>query len=44
MFERLTQAGYSGSLRPYDAPWGQRHASVLDPDANLVDLFAPLAG
>ena len=44
MFERLTQAGYPGSLAPYDAPWGQRYASVLDPDANLVDLFAPLGG
>ena len=44
MFGRLTQAGYAGSLKPYDAPWGQRYASVLDPDGNLVDLFAPLAG
>ena len=44
MFERLTQAGYSGSLQPYDAPWGQRYATVLDPDGNLVDLFAPLSG
>jgi len=42
MFDRLTDAGYAGSLPPYDAPWGQRYASVLDPDANLVDLFAPL--
>lgn len=43
MFEQLTAAGHPGSLAPYDAPWGQRYASVLDPDGNLVDLFAPLA-
>lgn len=28
---------------PFDAPWGQRYATVLDPDGNGVDLFAPLA-
>lgn len=44
MFEQLTQAGYAGSLQPYDAPWGQRYATVLDPDGNLVDLFSALAG
>jgi catechol 2,3-dioxygenase-like lactoylglutathione lyase family enzyme len=42
MFERLTTAGHPGSLKPYDAPWGQRYATVLDPDGSLVDLFAPL--
>lgn len=44
MFERLTQAGYQGPLRPYDAPWGQRYATLLDPDGNIVDLFAALTG
>jgi catechol 2,3-dioxygenase-like lactoylglutathione lyase family enzyme len=43
MFERLTKAGHPGALEPYDAPWGQRYATVLDPDGNMVDLFAPLA-
>jgi catechol 2,3-dioxygenase-like lactoylglutathione lyase family enzyme len=43
MFERLRRAGHPGSLNPYDAPWGQRYATVLDPDGNIVDLFAPLA-
>ncbi len=43
MFERLTQAGHPGALEPYDAPWGQRYATVLDPDGNMVDLFALLA-
>jgi catechol 2,3-dioxygenase-like lactoylglutathione lyase family enzyme len=41
-FERLTQAGYQSPLRPYDAPWGQRYATLLDPDGNIVDLFAAL--
>ena len=35
-------AGRPGPLAPYDAPWGQRYATVLDPDGNLTDLFAPL--
>jgi catechol 2,3-dioxygenase-like lactoylglutathione lyase family enzyme len=43
MFTRMTAAGHPGSLQPYDAPWGQRYASLLDPDGNFVDLFAPLA-
>jgi catechol 2,3-dioxygenase-like lactoylglutathione lyase family enzyme len=43
MFARLTQAGFQGPLSPYDAPWGQRYATLLDPDGNIVDLFAALA-
>jgi catechol 2,3-dioxygenase-like lactoylglutathione lyase family enzyme len=43
MFERVTAAGHRGALDPYDAPWGQRYATLLDPDGNIVDLFAPLA-
>jgi catechol 2,3-dioxygenase-like lactoylglutathione lyase family enzyme len=43
-YAELTAAGHPGSLEPYDAPWGQRYATLLDPDGNLVDLFAPLAG
>ncbi|XPP25873.1 MAG: VOC family protein [Leucobacter sp.] len=27
---------------PWDAPWGQRYATVLDPDGNSIDLYAPL--
>lgn len=38
----LVDAGYHGELKPWDAFWGQRYASVLDPDGNGVDLFAPL--
>jgi catechol 2,3-dioxygenase-like lactoylglutathione lyase family enzyme len=44
LFARLTQAGYQGPLNPYDAPWGQRYATLLDPDGNIVDLFAALPG
>jgi catechol 2,3-dioxygenase-like lactoylglutathione lyase family enzyme len=42
LFEKATTAGYQGPLKPYDAPWGQRYATVADPDGNWVDLFAPL--
>jgi catechol 2,3-dioxygenase-like lactoylglutathione lyase family enzyme len=42
MFRQRTNAGHPGSLEPYDAPWGQRYATVLDPDGNIVDLFATL--
>lgn len=42
LYEKVTAAGYSGLLQPYDAPWGQRYATVADPDGNWVDLFAPL--
>jgi catechol 2,3-dioxygenase-like lactoylglutathione lyase family enzyme len=43
MFDQLTRLGHSGPLKPYDAPWGQRYATLLDPDGNIVDLFAALA-
>jgi catechol 2,3-dioxygenase-like lactoylglutathione lyase family enzyme len=42
LFAELARAGGSGHLRPFDAPWGQRYATVHDPDGNAVDLFAPL--
>ena len=42
MFAELVAAGYDGHLEPWDAFWGQRYASVRDPDGNGVDLFAPL--
>ena len=31
-YARLTGAGYEGRTKPWDAPWGQRYATVLDPD------------
>jgi catechol 2,3-dioxygenase-like lactoylglutathione lyase family enzyme len=42
VFANLTGAGYEAHLQPWDAFWGQRYASVLDPDGNSVELFAPL--
>jgi uncharacterized glyoxalase superfamily protein PhnB len=38
----VTKAGYASKTAPWDAFWGQRYAQVLDPDGNVVDLFAPL--
>lgn len=39
-FAELMDAGFHGLRRPWDAPWGQRYASVIDPDGSGVDLFA----
>lgn len=41
MYAELTDAGYTGHLKPWDAFWGQRYAVVLDPDGCEVSLFAP---
>jgi catechol 2,3-dioxygenase-like lactoylglutathione lyase family enzyme len=38
----LVAAGHRSELDPFDGFWGQRYATVLDPDGNGVDLFAPL--
>lgn len=43
VYASLTTAGYAGHKAPWDAFWRQRHAVVIDPDGNPVDLFAPLA-
>ncbi len=42
VYADLTGAGYRGHLKPWDAVWGQRYASVLDPDGCAVSLFAGL--
>jgi uncharacterized glyoxalase superfamily protein PhnB len=42
LFDKITAAGHAGTLKPYDAPWGMRYATVSDPDGNWVDLFALL--
>lgn len=44
VYAELVAAGYDGHLAPWDAFWGQRYASVRDPDGNSVDLFAALGG
>jgi uncharacterized glyoxalase superfamily protein PhnB len=40
VYGRITAAGFRGKAPPFDAFWGQRYATVLDPDGNAVDLFA----
>jgi catechol 2,3-dioxygenase-like lactoylglutathione lyase family enzyme len=36
----LSAAGHASVKAPWDAPWGQRYATVQDPDGHQVDLFA----
>ena len=43
LYEIITAAGHPGALKPFDAPWGQRYATVTDPDGTSVDLFCPLS-
>lgn len=38
----VDQAGFEVVTPPWDAFWGQRYATVADPDGYRVDLFAPL--
>ena len=40
-YDELAALGH-GHREPWDAFWGQRYASVKDPDGNQIDLFAPL--
>jgi uncharacterized glyoxalase superfamily protein PhnB len=44
LYAELTEAGHAGQREPWDAVWGQRYATVGDPDGNGVDLFAWLPG
>jgi uncharacterized glyoxalase superfamily protein PhnB len=39
---KVTAAGHPSKTDPWDAFWGQRYAQVVDPDGNVVDLFAAL--
>lgn len=41
-FGELAAAGYQPLREPWDAPWGQRYAAILDPDGNSVDLYCAL--
>jgi uncharacterized glyoxalase superfamily protein PhnB len=40
LYETLVAAGHEGRLKPWDAFWGQRYATVCDPDGGEVSLFA----
>jgi len=44
VYAELTVAGAASVREPWDAVWGQRYATVGDPDRNAVDLFAWLPG
>jgi catechol 2,3-dioxygenase-like lactoylglutathione lyase family enzyme len=44
VYSELVDAGARALKEPWDAFWGQRYAEVGDPDGNVIDLFAPLAG
>ena len=43
VYAAMTAAGHIGHLAPWDAFWGQRYATLHDPDGNPVDLYAPLS-
>ncbi len=40
IYARVTGAGFHAEREPFDAFWGQRYATVLDPDGVPVDLYA----
>jgi len=40
LYGRVVEGGFHGEREPFDAFWGQRYASVLDPDGVPVDLYA----
>jgi uncharacterized glyoxalase superfamily protein PhnB len=42
VYRQLLAAGGSAHKEPWDAFWGQRYAQVKDPDATVIDLYAPL--
>jgi catechol 2,3-dioxygenase-like lactoylglutathione lyase family enzyme len=39
---RVSAAGQTVVTEPWNAPWGQRYATVADPDGYRIDLFCPL--
>ena len=43
LYAELLPLGSGSHLEPFDAFWGQRYATVLDPDGVRVDLYADLA-
>ena len=42
LYQNIVEAGFLSIKEPWDAFWGQRYASVQDPDGNQIDLFAEL--
>ena len=41
LYKKVIESGFQVSKAPWDAFWGQRYCSVLDPDQNQVDIFPP---
>ncbi len=41
-YDRIVETGHFGVREPFDAFWGQRYATIADPDGNHVDLYAGL--
>ena len=42
VYNKIIQEGFNSIKSPWDAFWGQRYASVKDPNGNQVDIFANL--
>ena len=42
--DQIASAGFTVIKQPWDAFWGQRYATVADPDGYLVDLFCTALG
>lgn len=42
IYSQMVSAGFHGDKAPWDAFWGQRYATLLDPDGIPVDLYATL--
>ncbi len=42
LFDKLCDLEAKVYKKPWDAFWGQRYASILDPNGNQIDIFADL--
>jgi uncharacterized glyoxalase superfamily protein PhnB len=42
VYAQVTGGGFHGEKEPWDAFWGQRYATLLDPDGVEISLYAPL--
>jgi catechol 2,3-dioxygenase-like lactoylglutathione lyase family enzyme len=42
LYAKVVEAGFEGAKAPWDAFWGQRYASLRDPNGVGVDLYASL--
>jgi len=41
-YAKLVAARHPSHAAPWDAPWGQRFARVVDPDGSIVNLYVPM--